>query len=298
MSWGSGMNNWQPPTVIDGISALAEQYRGVILDLWGVVHDGEIAFPDAISTLHVLRSKGVDVCLLSNSPRRASQVAARLECLGIDPLLYAHIVTSGELVFEALRDARDDWHAALGRRYFHLGPPDLAGLLWGSDRIEVNLPRSADFILNTGTNGQQTLDDLTMLLDECALLELPMICANPDLVVAVGDQTILCAGTLAERYEALGGTVRYHGKPHSPAYRHALDLLGLERHEVLAVGDSLRTDVAGARNAGLDVVFIACGIHRAELACIKPGEFQLSRLQELLARQSDIPTFVARHFKW
>ncbi|WP_292449848.1 TIGR01459 family HAD-type hydrolase [Mesorhizobium sp.] len=287
-----------PPQPSTAFPLCATWQRCRVHFIWGVVHDGEIAFPDAISTLDLLKSSGLDVCLLSNSPRRANQVAARLECMGIDPSLYGHIITSGELVFEALGDACDDWHAALGRRYFHLGQPDLAGLLWGLDRIEVDLPRSADFIVNTGTNGRQTLDDLAMLLDECALLDLPMICANPDLVVVAGDQTVLCAGTLAQRYEVLGGTVRYHGKPHSPAYRHALDLLGHERHEVLAVGDSLRTDVAGARNEGLDVVFIASGIHRAELGCIKPGEFQLSRLQELLARQSDIPTFVARHFKW
>ncbi|WP_084044675.1 HAD superfamily hydrolase (TIGR01459 family) (plasmid) [Ensifer sp. WSM1721] len=283
--------NLQVSTMIDGLSEVADQYRGVIVDLWGVLHDGEVAFPDAISALDALRSNGLAICLLSNAPRRARQVAERLTSMGLGPSKYNHLLTSGEFVYEALENTPDQWHAALGRRYFHLGPSDLRGLLSGSDRLEVFLPKNADFILNTGAGGQEEIDGATEVLQECASRKLPMICANPDLVVLIGNQLVICAGTLAEQYEALGGDVRYHGKPYSTAYRRALDLLGHERDEVLAVGDSLRTDVAGARNEGIDVVFIASGIHRADAG-------NLEQLQQLLAGKPVLPTFVASHFRW
>ncbi|MER9473660.1 TIGR01459 family HAD-type hydrolase [Mesorhizobium sp. M0520] len=280
-------------TKIDGVSEVADQYRAVIVDLWGVLHNGEVAFPDAIFALDALRSNGLDVCLLSNAPRRARQVAERLTSMGIGSSQYNHLITSGELVYEALENAPDQWHAALGRRYFHLGPSDLRGLLLGSDRSEALLPQNADFILNTGVSDPRVIDGAAEVLRECAFHKLPMICANPDLVVLVGNQLVNCAGRLAEQYEALGGDVRYHGKPYSPAYRRALDLLGHEREEVLAVGDSLRTDVAGARNQGMDVVFIASGIHRADA-----GKFSFEQLQQLLAGKPVLPTFVASHFRW
>ncbi|MER9684170.1 TIGR01459 family HAD-type hydrolase [Mesorhizobium sp. M0184] len=291
------MNNLQAPIIIEGIGAIIERYRAVVLDLWGVVHDGKVAFPHAITTLKTLRNKNVDICLLSNSPRRACQVAKHLESMGIGPLQYNYIVTSGELVYKALESASDGWHRALGTRYFHIGPPELAGLLRGLDRFEVFSPRDADFILATGGSIQPP-EEVTPLLKECALRKLPMVCANPDLVVLVGDELIVCAGALAEQYEALGGEVFYHGKPYPLAYRRAFDLLGYERHEVLAVGDSLRTDVAGGRNEGMDVLFIASGIHRDAAGDFKAGKFPYALLQQCFARQPVVPTFAASIFMW
>ncbi|MER9606658.1 hypothetical protein [Mesorhizobium sp. M0243] len=123
------MNNLQAPIIIEGIAAIIERYRAVVLDLWGVLHDGEVAFPHAITALNALRNKHLDICLLSNSPRRAYQVAKHLESMGIGPPQYNYIVTSGELIYKALENASDDWNRALADRYFHIGPPELAGLL-------------------------------------------------------------------------------------------------------------------------------------------------------------------------
>ncbi|BAV52718.1 HAD-superfamily hydrolase, subfamily IIA (plasmid) [Mesorhizobium loti] len=291
------MNNLQAPIIIEGIAAVIEKYRAVILDLWGVLHDGNVASPHAITALDALRNKKIDICLLSNSPRRAYQVAKHLKSMGIEPSQYNYIVTSGELVYKALENASDDWHRALAARYFHIGPPELAGLLRGLDRFEVFSPRDADFILTTGGSTQPP-DEVAALLKECASRKLPMVCANPDLVVLVGDQLVVCAGALAEQYEALGGEVFYHGKPYSSAYRSALDLLGYERHEVLAVGDSLRTDVAGGRNEGMDVLFIASGIHRDAADDFKAGKFPSALLQQVFAGEPVVPTFAASQFRW
>ncbi|MER9056916.1 TIGR01459 family HAD-type hydrolase [Mesorhizobium sp. M0910] len=291
------MNNLQAPIIIEGIATVIEKYRAVVLDIWGVLHDGEVAFPHAITALNALRNKKLDICLLSNSPRRAYEVATSLESIGIEPSQYNYIVTSGELVYEALENASDDWHRALAARYFHIGPPELAGLLRGLDRFEVFSPGDADFILTTGASTQPP-DEVAALLKECALRKLPMICANPDLVVLVSDQLVVCAGALAEQYEALEGEVFYHGKPYSSAYRRALDLLGYERHQVLAVGDSLRTDVAGGRNEGMDVLFIASGIHRDAAGDFKAGKFPSALLQQFFAGEPVVPTFAASLFRW
>ncbi|WP_136620895.1 MULTISPECIES: TIGR01459 family HAD-type hydrolase [Mesorhizobium] len=291
------MDNLQPPIIIEGIAEIIEKYRAVILDLWGVLHDGKVAFPHAITALNALRNKQLAICLLSNSPRRAYQVSKHLRSMGIEPSQYNYIVTSGELVYKALENVSDDWHRALASRYFHIGPPELAGLLRGLHRFEVFSPREADFILTTGGSALPP-DEVAALLKECALRKLPMVCANPDLIVLVGDQLVLCAGALAEQYEALDGEVFYHGKPYSSAYRRALDLLGYERHEVLAVGDSLRTDVAGGRNEGMDVLFIASGIHRDAAGDFKAGIFPSALLQQFFAGEPVVPTFAASLFRW
>ncbi|TIT04439.1 TIGR01459 family HAD-type hydrolase [Mesorhizobium sp.] len=286
------MNNLQAPIIIEGIAAVIKTYRAVVLDLWGVLHDGKVAFPHAITAMNALRNNRLDIC-----PRRAYQVSKHLASMGIEPSQYNYIVTSGELVYKALENPSDNWHRALAARYFHIGPPELAGLLRGLDRSEVFSPRDADFILTTGGSTQPP-DEVATLLKECALRKLPMVCANPDLVVLVGDQLVVCAGALAEQYEALGGDVFYHGKPYSSAYQRVLDLLGYERHEVLAVGDSLRTDVAGARIEGMDVLFIGSGIHRYAVGEFKSGKFPSAQLQQFFAGEPVVPTFAASLFRW
>ncbi|ESW65996.1 TIGR01459 family HAD-type hydrolase [Mesorhizobium sp. C280B] len=291
------MNNVQAPIIIEGIAAVVQKYRSVVLDVWGVLHDGKVAFPHAIAAMTALRNGQRDICLLSNSPRRAYQVAQHLESMGIEPSQYNYIVTSGELVYKALGNAADNWHRALAARYFHIGPSELSGLLRGLDRFEVFSPRDADFILTTGESTQPP-DEVAALLKECALRKIPMVCANPDLVVLVGDQLVACAGAVAEQYEALGGEVFYHGKPYSSAYQLALDLLGYERHEVLAVGDSLRTDVAGGRNEGMDVLFIASGIHKDAADHFKVDKFPSALLQQFIAGKPVVPTFAASLFRW
>jgi HAD superfamily hydrolase (TIGR01459 family) len=292
------MNKLELPRFLSGISDVTNRYRGVILDLWGVVHNGEVALPGAIPALEALRLAGLKICFLSNSPRRIPDVVTRLERMGIGPLLYDHVVTSGEAVFEALTDPMDSWHAALGQRYLHVGPPDLAGLLSGTKKIRVHTAEAADFILNTGFDSSQGSAALISQLKLCASRRLPMICANPDLDVHIGDTLVMCAGTIASWYEQLDGHVHYHGKPYGPIYQCALELLGLSQSAVLAIGDSLRTDVLGAQSAGLDVVLIASGVHKDELGLAINGEIDRDRLQALLQSYLAQPTFVADLFMW
>ncbi|WP_044560919.1 TIGR01459 family HAD-type hydrolase [Azospirillum sp. B4] len=272
-----------------GLSQLAERYDGFILDLWGVVHDGIAPYPGVPECLKALRAAGKRVCLLSNAPRRVDAAAARLTEMGLTPDHYDALLTSGEATHDALRDPPDAWHAALGPRLLHIGPDRDAGVYLDlGDRTRVDRPEDADFVINTGiVDFSETLVDYEPILAACAALKLPMVCANPDLVVHVGPQLVICAGELARRYEELGGDVRQHGKPYPGVYARCFTLLGdIPRSRVLAVGDSLRTDMAGANAAGIDGLLITGGIHREELGVADPLADlpDLGRLADLAAQ--------------
>src|SRR5205085_7794832 len=154
--------------------------------------------------------------------------------------------------------------AALGRRMFHLGPDRDRNIYEGLDLQPVEEPAAADFVLNTGPDYRSPTDlgVYEGTLRECAAARLPMICANPDLEVIRGGEPVICAGALARRYEEIGGDVRWIGKPDPAVYGPALEIIGLPRGEVLAVGDALRTDIAGAASAGIDSCWVLGGIHR------------------------------------
>jgi HAD superfamily hydrolase (TIGR01459 family) len=249
---------------ITGMAALAGQYDGFILDLWGVIHDGVKPYEGAGDCLAHLRREGKRCVLLSNAPRRAHAAEAMLAAMGLSPSLYTGVLTSGEAVHLALRDRTDPWFAALGSRVWHLGPERDKNILHGLGLEEVGTPGEAAFVLNTGPDdhrGEQDPAAFEADLQDCARHGLPMICANPDLEVIRGGVRVICAGTLALRYEALGGTVRSLGKPDPAIYGPVLEMLGTAPERTLAVGDSLRTDIAGAAAAGVDSCWVLGGIH-------------------------------------
>ena len=256
-----------------GLAPLAAAYDAYICDLWGVLHDGVRAFPDAIDCLEHLRDAGAKIAVLSNAPRRAAEVEARMNELGIAPGLYDFVLSSGEMAWRNLAERRDPWHAGLGRRAYHVGPKRDEGIRKGLDYEFVTEISAADFLLNTGAHRTDSkLEDYAEVLETGVRLSLPMICANPDLEVIRGGQREICAGLLAQQYETLGGEVRYHGKPYGEAYEICLSELGLsDASRTAALGDSLRTDIAGAQAAGIAPILIAGGIH-AEALGIAEGE--------------------------
>ena len=286
------------PALLLGFESVACNYRGFLVDLWGVLHDGRRPYPEALEVLDRVRRSGASVCLLSNSPRRISNVAELLAGMDIGPERYDHLVTSGEMTLEALSNPADVWHRSLGNRYLHLGPDHGFGLLDSLDRELVVAPQAADFVLVTGTEKGQVLADYAGQLAECAALGLPMVCANPDLVVTVAGNTAVCAGTLARHYEALGGSVRYHGKPDQAVYSRCLSELGLGPAALLAIGDSLRTDIAGARAVGMDALFIAGGIHSHELGVELDEGLDPGQIDALLAEYNFRPNFAMNCLRW
>ncbi len=283
-----------------GLRALAPAYDGFILDLWGVLHDGFKPFPGVIDGLERLIAAGKRICILSNAPRRARDVIQRMSEIGIPPGLYHHVMSSGEETWRHLADRPDDFYRSLGRACLHIGPARDDGMLADVGLVPVKDVAAADFILNTGPWGwEERADHYEAVMQAARLRDLPMICANPDLVVQHGGRLAICAGTLAQRYEELGGRVRWHGKPYPSVYQTCFALLGIaDRSRILAVGDSLRTDIAGAKGVGIDSLLIAGGIHAEEFGLAPGQEPDAALLAPVLAHADNAPDFVMSHFVW
>src|SRR5260221_8040741 len=251
-----------------GLREIAPRYDGFILDLWGVLHDGSAPLPGVLDALARLKAGGTRRAVLQNAAPRAALVASRMTEIGIPPQLYDHVYSSGEEAWQHLKQRDDPFYAALGRRCYHLGPARDDNMLEGIDLERVADIVEAEFILNTGPSWgwEETLADYEKLLQAARARDVPMVCANPDLVVIHEGRPAICAGALAQRYAALGGRVRWHGKTFPSVYQTCFALLGIaERRRILAVGDSLRTDIAGAAAAGIDSVLLTWGLHRDEL---------------------------------
>jgi HAD superfamily hydrolase (TIGR01459 family) len=220
--------------------------------------------------------------------------------MGIEDALYTGILTSGEAVRRALQDPPDLWWAELGMRVFHLGPDRDKPVLQGLPLTVVATPGEADFVLNTGPDDYRNPSDMAEFeptLVECARYRLKMICANPDLEVIRGGVRVLCAGALAVRYTQLGGDVRSLGKPDPAIYQPVLQQLGVPPEQVLAVGDSLRTDIAGAVGVDLAACWVLDGIHGAELK-MADGRFDTVRA-EAAARDAGVaPIATLPRFAW
>lgn len=276
---------------------MAEGYDGFILDLWGVVHDGKAAYPGALSAIRAVKASGKPILLLSNAPRRSSAVKLLLDRLGVPPETYDTIVTSGDLVHAAIAAGEAD---LVGGRCLRIGPERDHGLVDGLDLELVDGVGAADFLLVTGLHDdeRETAETYRPLLLESLAGGLPLICANPDRSVMRGPLEVPCAGAIAELYEGMGGRVLWFGKPDQGAYRASLSRLGLEAGKVLAVGDSFRTDIAGASAAGIDTLFVAGGLHVHSWG-IQPGDKPAVALVEAdAARFGATPTYVIPLLDW
>ena len=282
-----------------GLAALAADYDGYILDVWGVMHQGGPAYPEAIACVRRLREAGKKVVFLSNAPRLAHQVESVLNGKGVDGTLYDAVVASGDATRQALADRSHPAADGLGTRYHLLGPP------WSDDVIEgLGYAPAADiaeaeFLLGIGLDdGCNTVEAHEPVLQAAAARDLPMICVNPDLVVIRLGVQEPCAGALAARYEELGGRVHYFGKPYLDVYDLTLDKLGLPPSRVLAVGDGLATDIAGAAAAGLDSLLITGGL-LADALDLAPGEAPSARALEEACRAAGVrPSRALSTFVW
>src|SRR5580658_9626415 len=285
---------------LTGFAPLASEYDGFVLDLWGVVHDGVNAFPHAVECLSQLRDAGKKTLLLSNVPRPNDAVRTMMRRMGIEDALYTDILTSGEAVRRALQSPPDAWWAALGKRVYHLGPERDRPVLEGLPLVSVSTPAEADFVLNTGPDDHRNPSDMAEFeptLQECAEHRLPMICGNPDLEVIRGGVRVLCAGSLAVRYQALGGDVRSLGKPDPAIYQPVLAQLAMPRDRVLAVGDSLRTDIAGATAVGLATCWVLDGLHGEGLRDVN-GTYDPVAVEAAARSAGMAPVAAMARFNW
>jgi HAD superfamily hydrolase (TIGR01459 family) len=286
---------------IEGLSELVAGYDGFVLDLWGTLHDGVRPYPGVVLALRRLLERGTALVALSNAPRRAAEVGASMIALGLPKDSAARVMCSGEEAFRALAERSDPWYRRLGRRGFHLGPERDRGMLDNPGFTVADRLDRAEFVLCTGLDRpEDTVADYRPVLEQAAARSLPMICANPDYEVLRGDRRELCAGALALVYEReLGGEVRWHGKPHASVFASALALMpGIDPRRVLVVGDSLRTDIAGASGAGLASAFVTGGIALATLGGVWGSTPDEASLAALFAAAGVEPDWVLPAFRW
>ena len=268
----------------------------ILSDIWGVVHNGLAAWPDACEALTTFRKAGGGVILITNAPRPADSVQRQLRRFHVSDEVYDGIVSSGDLT-------RGYIESHQGQRVFHIGPERDISLFRGVD-ISLESIERADYIVCSGLfyDDHETAEDYREMLTRAAARKIMMVCANPDIVVERGDRLVYCAGALAEMYASFGGEVLYAGKPHRPIYERALALAAKARGKevppsrVLAIGDSVRTDLEGANAFGLRCLFVTSGIHAEELgARDKPDA---GAITQLFAAASKQPMAVTSRLRW
>ena len=281
--------------IIGSVKDIGEGYRAWLVDIWGVMHNGHSAFPRAFATTRAFRESGGIVVLLSNSPRPSPAVQEQLRQFGVPDDAYDATVTSGDLT-------RHELGKYQGARVFHLGPARDHAIFAGLD-ITLSDADEADLIVCSGpfNDDVETPDDYVDFFRGVAARGLPMICANPDHMVERGNRLIYCAGALAAVYEEFGGRVVYAGKPHEPVYALALETIAklagetIGREQILAIGDGVNTDIAGAGRFGVDAVFVASQLHA-------PGEggeaLDALHLAELFAHSPRLPIAATHALDW
>jgi HAD superfamily hydrolase (TIGR01459 family) len=278
---------------VERLRDLVDGVEVVLSDIWGVVHNGLEAFPEACEALHNFRKHGGTVILITNAPRPADSVQRQLRKLGIADETYDAIVSSGDLTRHFVAD-----HP--GRKMFWIGPERDSSIHRGLDPALAPL-LEADYIVCTGLFDDETesAEDYRAMMLQARERKLPLICANPDIVVERGDRLIYCAGAIAELYRELGGEVIFYGKPHRPIYQRAMELAAeRQRHpiklnQVLAIGDSVRTDLAGAHGFGIDCLFVTRGIHAEDFEGI--DQLNPAAVKELFGHP---PRALTRELRW
>jgi HAD superfamily hydrolase (TIGR01459 family) len=283
--------------MVERFAPLACDYDVLFCDVWGVVHNGVAAFVDACEALARFRSGGGTAILLTNAPRPAAAVERILDRLGVPRAAYDAIVSSGDVT-------RGVVERRLSERVFHVGPERDLPIFAGLDVVFAPIER-ADYVVCSGLfdDATETLESYREMLALMYARRLFMVCANPDVVVERGDTLIYCAGALADAYAALGGEVLYCGKPYAPIYETALEraaaLRGGERpalNRVLAIGDSVRTDLSGAAALGLDCIFVTSRLHAEAYGSRETPD--VTGLNAMFAAAGVAPKAIMRGLVW
>ncbi len=251
---------------LDGLYSLMDSYDGFIIDQWGVLHNGVQNYDGVTEALKRLKKEKKQVVILSNSSKRAEYSVERLKEFGIKPSMYKAVVSSGEVTWQGLKDQAKEPFKDLGNKCFLISKPNDQLILEGLDLEVVNDIEEAEFIFLTGFDGKQSsLDALETTLKKAVAKRLHVICANPDTISILGQESKLGAGTVAQRYHELGGVVHYIGKPYKSVFQAAVAAFdNVIPSRILMIGDSVRHDVAGAMSVDLDSAFVTGGIHFKE----------------------------------
>ncbi len=247
---------------LESIHDVLPRYEGFLIDLWGVIHDGAMAYPGVDEVLRLIQSSGKRAVLLSNAPRRIAQTIANMEDMGITRESYHNIVTSGEVTYQYISDKRRN------KKCYFIGSGYDKALLQHMPVRLTEQPDDADFILVAAHYYEnQPLYELKEALETMCWLDVPMICANPDTHIITQDGSVYrCAGDIGNYYRDIGGQTHFVGKPYPTVYAKASELLDMPLDgSVLAIGDNMETDIRGADSQGIDSLLITGGIASGEI---------------------------------
>ncbi|WP_170149812.1 TIGR01459 family HAD-type hydrolase [Rhodoplanes roseus] len=284
------------PLLTDHFAPLASRYDVAFCDVWGVIHNGVAPFPETVDALQRFRAGGGRVVLLTNAPRDGDVVVQFLDGLKVPRDAYDAVVTSGDVARAEIEARRAD--AAL-----HIGPERDTSMFDDLD-LRFTDVEHADYVICSGLydDETETPDDYRDLLAAMRRRELFMVCANPDRVVERGNVLVYCAGAIADAYEAVGGGVMFTGKPYRPIYERALACAQRLRgadvplDRVVAIGDSVRTDLRGASGFGIDCLFVTAGIHAEELG--GRDSIDHGALAAIFTDAGILPAAVTRRLAW
>ena len=247
-------------TSLSGLSDIAHQYDVLLCDIWGVIHNGVSLFPETIQCLETWQKQCGIVLLLTNAPRPSQFVQERLDSLGLPRTAYHSILSSGDVAYHMLSERAEQ------KQICHFVGSTADKYIFNNIDITYDSATVADFIFITGLRNDthETLEDYKSEIEIWCQHQLPLICANPDKTVHIGDRQVYCAGAIAELYENSGGEVIWIGKPYPPIYNLArqriLDITDTQENRILAIGDGIETDILGANQEELDVVFVTSGL--------------------------------------
>jgi HAD superfamily hydrolase (TIGR01459 family) len=284
------------PPFTDHFRTLASAYDVVLCDVWGVVHNGVVASHDACDALMQFRRQGGTVILITNAPRPGEAVVPLLDRLKVPREAYDGIVSSGGVTRSLVLERKN-------QSIFHIGPERDLPIFQGLG-LRIEPVESADYVVCSGLfdDTTETPQNYQDLLAKMRARNLLMICANPDVVVERGHELVYCAGAIADLYAAQGGEVVYAGKPYRPIYQQALEAAqsargrAVDRQRVLAIGDSVRTDLKGAADFGIDCLFVTAGIHAEEIG--GRDDPDPAALGDIFAEAGVFPQAVMRGLAW
>jgi HAD superfamily hydrolase (TIGR01459 family) len=284
------------PNLIPHFSALAPDYDVFLCDVWGVVHNGVVSFPAACDALMRARAQGKTVVFITNAPRPGDSVIRQIDQLKVPHEAYDDIVSSGDVTRDVIIQRK-------GQSLCHIGPPRDQPIFAGLP-VKFAPLESADYVVCSGLDEDdtETPEDYRPRLEIMLKRKLFMLCGNPDLVVERGDRLVYCAGSIADLYATMGGEVLYAGKPYRPIYEMALKKAEavsgrkIDIKRVMAIGDSVRTDLKGARAFGVDMLFLTAGIHAEEFGGRDTPDNDV--MSTVFAAAGEAPTAVMKHLVW
>jgi HAD superfamily hydrolase (TIGR01459 family) len=293
--------------LIRSLADVSARYDAVFCDLWGCLHNGVTAFPAAVAALQAYRARGGVVLLLTNAPRPKSSVERQLQAMGVPADCYDEVVSSGDAAQMALVTG------AVGRRVYFIGAAkdevfftdfaDDMAIMAAKEAPIVQVPLGeAEGIVCTGLvdDRAETPEDYRAALLLGKTLGLPMLCANPDIIVDMGDVRLYCAGALAQAYEEMGGKALYFGKPHPPIYdlgrRRLAALVNSDDPQILCIGDGIATDIQGGLSEGIDTLYVTGGIDAARFGA-DAGNPDAERVAAFLEEKLLSATYAIGHLR-